>query len=75
MFIHDNEKQLFQNLETFPGFLDHELNSSKKIVQVDETILNYKSKGYWGRSLSNRTDALCILEVDTRICRTFTVFQ
>lgn len=36
------------------------------IVQVDETMMNYKCKSHRGRSPLNRTDALCIVE-----CRPF----
>ena len=35
-----------------------------KIVNVDETMLNYKCKSHRGRSTLNRTDALCIVECD-----------
>ena len=33
------------------------------IVQVDETMLNYKCKSNRGRSSTNRTDGICIVEV------------
>lgn len=32
-------------------------------IQVDETMLNFKCKSHRGRSASNRTDAICIVEV------------
>lgn len=35
-----------------------------KIVQVDETMMNYKAKSHRGRSAINKTDALCLVEVD-----------
>jgi transposase-like protein len=37
------------------------------VVQIDETMLNYKCKSHRGRSLDNRTDALFIVEVGTKI--------
>ncbi|KAG0423585.1 hypothetical protein DMUE_6138 [Dictyocoela muelleri] len=41
------------------------------IVQVDETMLNYKCKSHRGRSSSNRTDAICIVECRRGINRAF----
>ncbi len=41
------------------------------MVQIDETMLNYKAKSHRGRSPSNKTDSLCIVEVDTRITRAY----
>jgi hypothetical protein len=37
------------------------------IVQIDETMLNYKCKSLRGRSPENHTDALCIVEVGEKI--------
>jgi hypothetical protein len=31
------------------------------LVNIDETMLNYKCKSHRGRSATNRTDALCIV--------------
>lgn len=33
------------------------------IVQIDETMLNFKCKSHRGRSTNNKTDAICITEV------------
>lgn len=33
------------------------------VVQIDETMLNYKVKSHRGRSAYNKSDALCIVEV------------
>ncbi|KCZ79342.1 hypothetical protein H312_03264 [Anncaliia algerae PRA339] len=44
-----------------------------KIVQVDETMLNYKCKSHRGRSSRNKSDALCIVEYDGHITREFAV--
>ncbi|KCZ79109.1 hypothetical protein H312_03508, partial [Anncaliia algerae PRA339] len=41
------------------------------IVQIDETMLNYKCKSHRGRSPQNKTDALCIVEVGNQITRAF----
>ncbi len=37
-----------------------------KVIQADETILNFKCKSQRGRSPDNRTDALVIVEVNNR---------
>jgi transposase-like protein len=42
-----------------------------KIVQVDETALNFKIKSHRGRAPTNKTDALCIVEFDRHISRAF----
>ena len=42
-----------------------------KHVQIDETMLNYKCKSHRGRSPTNRTDALCIVEYNGKITRVF----
>ncbi|KCZ81071.1 hypothetical protein H312_01495 [Anncaliia algerae PRA339] len=41
------------------------------IVQIDETMLNYKYKGLRGRSPENKTDALYIVEFKDKITRVF----
>ena len=56
--------------------LEFEVGNNKfggfgNIVQVDETMLNYKCKSHRGRSPSNRTDALCIVEVRHGIKRAY----
>ena len=45
-----------------------------KHVQIDETMLNYKCKSHRGRSPTNRTDALCIVEYNGEISRVFARF-
>ena len=40
-----------------------------RCVQIDETMLNYKCKSHRGRSATNRTDALCIIEFSDKITR------
>lgn len=52
-------------------FSINKLGGGSKIVQIDETMLNYKCKSHRGRSPKNRTDALCIVEYDNKIIRGF----
>ncbi len=53
-------------------FSDRKLGGPGKIVQIDETILNFKCKNYRGQSAGNRTDAISIVEVgDQGIERVF----
>lgn len=54
-----------------PDFHDHKLGGPGFIVQIDETMMNYKCKSHRGRSPSNRTDALCIIEMSNSIVRAF----
>ncbi|KAG0437035.1 hypothetical protein DMUE_3914, partial [Dictyocoela muelleri] len=54
-----------------PDFSMNKLGGANRIVQIDETMLNYKCKSHRGRSPENRTDALCIIEVGSRILRAF----
>ena len=50
---------------------DDKFGGYGNIVQIDETMLNYKCKSHRGRSSSNRTDALCIVEVRHGIKRAY----
>ena len=54
-----------------PNFTNDKLGGIGKIVQADETMLNYKYKSHRGRSLSNKTDALSIVEFKEEITRVF----
>lgn len=54
-----------------PNFTNNKLGGPNSIVQVDETALNYKVKSHRGRSPTNRTDSLCIVEVRSSITRAF----
>ena len=47
-----------------PDFSERKLGGPGKNVQIDETMLNYKCKSHRGRSPTNKTDALCIIETD-----------
>ncbi|KAG0423924.1 hypothetical protein DMUE_6117 [Dictyocoela muelleri] len=52
-------------------FSHNKLGGPGFVVQVDETMLNYKCKSHRGRSASNRTDALCIVECSSGITRAY----
>ncbi|KAG0420347.1 hypothetical protein EQH57_0186 [Dictyocoela roeselum] len=54
-----------------PNFYFNKLGGENKVVQVDETTLNYKVKSHRGRPPENRTDALCIIEFYGEIKRVF----
>ncbi|KCZ82279.1 hypothetical protein H312_00302, partial [Anncaliia algerae PRA339] len=41
------------------------------IVQIDETMMNYKYKSHRGRSPLNKTDALCIVEFTDKITKAY----
>ncbi|KCZ77497.1 hypothetical protein H311_01493 [Anncaliia algerae PRA109] len=54
-----------------PNFSKNKIGGPGFIVQVDETMLNYKAKSHRGRSSSNKSDALCIVEIRNNITRVF----
>lgn len=41
------------------------------LVEIDETALNHKIKANRGRAPKNKTDALCIVEIEDKITRAF----
>ena len=41
------------------------------LVEIDDTMLNYKCKSHRGRSPGNRTDALAIVDFMNQITRAF----
>jgi transposase-like protein len=47
------------------------LGGPGQVINVDETMMNYKCKSHRGRSPLNRTDALCIVELDGHITRAY----
>jgi hypothetical protein len=49
----------------------NKLGGLGKVVQTDETKLNFKCKSHSGRLPSNKTDALCIVELGEHIQRIF----
>ncbi|KAM0687620.1 hypothetical protein COBT_001137 [Conglomerata obtusa] len=52
-------------------FQYNKLGGLGKVVQIDETMLNYKAKSHRGRSPNNKTNSLCIEEVDLKITRVY----
>ena len=54
-----------------PDFFENKLGVRGVNVQVDETMLNYKCKSHRGRSPTNRTDSLCIIEYVNHITRAY----
>ncbi|KAG0430428.1 hypothetical protein DMUE_5661 [Dictyocoela muelleri] len=54
-----------------PDFSSNKMGGIGKIIQVDETMLNYKVKSHRGRAPENKTDALCIIEYENEIKRVF----
>ncbi|KCZ79033.1 hypothetical protein H312_03583, partial [Anncaliia algerae PRA339] len=52
-------------------FSSNKLVGQNKIIQIDETMLNFKCKSHRGRSLNNRSDSLCIIEFENKITRVF----
>lgn len=53
------------------GNQDEKMGGPGKIVQVDETALNHGVKAHRGRAPTNKTDALCIIEYDTKITKAY----
>ncbi|KCZ80254.1 hypothetical protein H312_02344 [Anncaliia algerae PRA339] len=41
------------------------------LIQIDETMLNFKCKSHRGRSSRNKSDALCIIEFKQKISKCF----
>jgi transposase-like protein len=60
-----------KSLILFVNFSESKLGGPGKVVQIDETMINYKVKSHRGRASSNRTDSLCIVEFDQHITRAF----
>ncbi|KCZ80115.1 hypothetical protein H312_02477 [Anncaliia algerae PRA339] len=52
-------------------FSNNKLGGPGFVVQIDETMLNFKVKSHRGRSPNNRSDSLCIVEVRNGIERAF----
>ncbi|KCZ78227.1 hypothetical protein H311_00749, partial [Anncaliia algerae PRA109] len=63
-------KALFAKIAS-PDFSSNKLGIPRKIVQINETMLNYKCKSHSLRSPSNKTDSLCILEFENKITHVF----
>lgn len=52
-----------------PKFENDKLGGPGKIINIDETMLNYKCKSHRGRSPDNKTDALVIVECVPHVVR------
>ena len=52
-------------------FTDDKLGGSGKIIQIDETAPNHSIKAQGGKIPTNKTDALCIVEFEENINRTY----
>ncbi|KCZ75824.1 hypothetical protein H311_03189 [Anncaliia algerae PRA109] len=68
--IHKIKKKLVERIPV-TDFHDNKLGGPHSIVQIDETMLNYKCKSHRGRSPSNKPEYLCIVEVSNNITRDF----
>lgn len=71
---HRTYKKVIQKFLSLVGefnFRSNKLGGPGKIVQIDETGLNFKIKAHRGRAPQNKTDALCIVEYENRITRAF----
>ncbi|KAG0423786.1 hypothetical protein DMUE_6126, partial [Dictyocoela muelleri] len=53
------------------NFSENKLGGPGIIVQIDETMMNFKCKSHRGRSADNNTDALCIVEFREEITRAY----
>jgi hypothetical protein len=47
-----------------PNFINSKLGGPGRRIEIDETMLNFKCKSHRGRSPSNHSDAICIIEVN-----------
>ncbi|KCZ80606.1 hypothetical protein H312_01981 [Anncaliia algerae PRA339] len=54
-----------------PDFSNNILDAPDNIVQMDETVLNYKCKNHQGRLPHDRIGSLCIVEFKEKIIRSF----
>lgn len=64
-FNRETTSKVIQHLKALipqADFSNDKLGGPGKIIQVDETMLNYKIKSHRGRTPNNKTDALCIVE-------------
>lgn len=64
-------KKIFLKIKNNEDINKTKLGGIGITVNIDETMLNYKVKSHRGRSASNRTDALVIVEIREHISRVF----
>ncbi|KCZ77477.1 hypothetical protein H311_01510, partial [Anncaliia algerae PRA109] len=55
------------------NFNNNKLGGINKIVQIDETMLNFKCKSHRDRSPHNKTDAFVMVKVEDKIKHVFAV--
>ncbi|KAG0424806.1 hypothetical protein DMUE_6075 [Dictyocoela muelleri] len=65
-FVDKIIKKLIARIEP-PNFENNPKGGPLHMVQIDETMMNYKCKSHRGRSPYNKTEALCIVEVGHNI--------
>ncbi|KCZ80795.1 hypothetical protein H312_01802 [Anncaliia algerae PRA339] len=61
------------NLMPETDFKNNKLVGPGVLIQVDETMLNFKVRSHRGRSPRNKTDSLCIVEVKDKITRAYAI--
>ncbi|KCZ81413.1 hypothetical protein H312_01168, partial [Anncaliia algerae PRA339] len=61
-FFGNKRISIKKNLIPDTDFNDNTFGRPGIVVQIDEIMLNYRAKSHRGRSLANRTDALCIVD-------------
>lgn len=66
-----NVTKFLKTLIPAPNFEVNKLGGPGKTIQIDETMLNYKCKSHRGRSSTNQTDCLCIVELGPNLKRVF----
>jgi transposase-like protein len=66
------KRKIFEKIGNV-SFESDKLGGPGKIINIDETMLNYKCKSHKGRSPENKTDALLIVECDPHVKRVMAV--
>ncbi|KAG0442783.1 hypothetical protein DMUE_0007 [Dictyocoela muelleri] len=61
----------FNKLIPVENFLNNKMGGPGRLIQIDETMLNFKAKSHRCRSPSNRTFAICIVETSNNIIKAF----
>lgn len=61
----------FLNIVKMYDTTEEKMGGPGILVEIDETALNHNMKAHRGRAPRNKTDALCIVEVDYKITRAF----